>query len=68
VGINKASKDRLRGYWMEWAAQSISKGKSLPSPTRERVMTWIKAAWDEITDEMIFNAYRRFGYNPVVYL
>jgi hypothetical protein len=62
VGVNKPFKDRIRNMYMLWAAKNLSGREKAPAPSREEVLLWLKTSWDEITPEVIRNAFKACGY------
>ncbi|KAF0727993.1 hypothetical protein Ae201684_014099 [Aphanomyces euteiches] len=63
IGINKPFKDYIRHQYTMWASVSLRGREKVPSPSRELVLSWIKASWDRITPDMILNAFRACGYD-----
>ena len=60
VGINKPFKDYIRRKYDNFMVTKQPKERV----TRLRMATWVNEAWNEISEETIFNSWRKVGFIP----
>ena len=62
VGVNKPLKTKIRKAWEEWMIDvGLSTGKTSP-PTRELIVQWVKDACDDLSSQVVRNAWRHAPY------
>ena len=62
VAINKPFKDNLRKEWHEWMCQGgagITAAGNLKRAKISDVYGWVKCSWDAISDQIIFNSFKK---------
>lgn len=62
VSINKPFKDNLRKEWHEWMCQGgagITAAGNLKRAKISDVCGWVKRSWDAISDQIIFNSFKK---------
>ena len=62
VGYNKPLKAHFRAQYRDWV---MEQDPNLPvqCPDRQQVATWILAAEQAVTDEVVRNAWRKTGFS-----
>ena len=60
VGMNKPFKDAVRKQFDQFMVNRTERQKV----TRILMATWIKNAWDLVSEESIFNTWRKIGLLP----
>jgi hypothetical protein len=62
VSINKPFKDNMRNEWHEWMRQGgagVTSGGNLKRARISDVCGWVKRSWDAISDQIIFNSFKK---------
>ena len=62
VSINKPFKDNLRKEWHEWMSKDgagLTAGGNLKRARISDVCGWVKCSWDAISDQIIFNSFKK---------
>jgi len=62
VSINKPFKDNMRKEWHEWMSQGGAGETAAGNLKRARisdVCKWVKHAWDAVSNEIIFNSFKK---------
>ncbi|GBB95674.1 hypothetical protein RclHR1_25900001 [Rhizophagus clarus] len=62
VSINKPFKDNLRKEWHEWISRGdsgITVAGNLKRARISDVCGWIKRSWDAVSDQIIFNSFKK---------
>ncbi|CAB4409001.1 unnamed protein product [Rhizophagus irregularis] len=62
VSINKPFKDNLRKEWHEWMCKGgsgVTEGGNLKKARISEVCGWVKRSWDAISDQIIFNSFKK---------
>ena len=57
VGVNKPFKNYVRNEFYDWLVNN-----NHCKPKRYDVATWIKGAWDTMTEDIMKNSFRGSGY------
>ena len=58
VGINKPFKNYIRRAFDKWLVAT----QGLQKPKRKDVSSWIWEAWDNVSEEILFNLFKGSGY------
>jgi hypothetical protein len=62
IGVNMPLKRRIRALWEEWMIEDgLSTGTTKP-PSRSEIAHWVSTAKDQLSEELIRNAWRHGAY------
>eukprot|EP00731_Ephydatia_muelleri_P018609 Em0011g649a len=63
VSVNRPFKQAMRDNWLKWMSSNNERTAhgNLKQPTRQHVINWISAAWDNIKAESIIETFMRCG-------
>ena len=63
VGIGKPFKDRVRTKWWDWMIDQGAEAATLKSASRTQGCQWVAESWEEVTPDIVRNAWRRQGFS-----
>ncbi|CAB4426858.1 unnamed protein product [Rhizophagus irregularis] len=59
VSINKPFKDNMRKEWHIWMCQGGAGETETARLIRSSICGWVKRSWDAISDQIIFNSFKK---------